>query len=414
LLPNPVVPKSVVAVLATVGWLGALTGCQMTVATEVQERRHRGEIEVVHDVDGDGVTTLGGDCNDDDPAVFPGAGELCDGLDNDCFDGIDDAGACTAQRSITQTLTADVLFVIDTNDGMAPLLADVGDYAYDLGLEIGGPASNVNVGVVNMEASGELFEFANRSFVAAGRDDGAARVTEWLRSAIVGLPATEERGRGRDSVVALLIDSAEAEVQIGEQTLADTGTQSKADSVESNGAQAGGQNEDPSGPAAVFRRDDAPLTLIFVSRSDDASVAGMETFYRALDLTAAPKLRTAHAVVGFGGRCGDAGVVVDGASYRALAEETGGLVVDLCELSSGDLRDIGRAIADSGMTTSHKLPSDLNPSMPMRLSAKWPSGALVDFSPEAYEFDLETWQLHVYAPPPAGSTITLFYERMPN
>ena len=39
------------------------------------------------DDDGDGVETCDGDCDDDDPSVFPAAPELCDGLDNDC-DGV--------------------------------------------------------------------------------------------------------------------------------------------------------------------------------------------------------------------------------------------------------------------------------------------------------------------------------------
>jgi hypothetical protein len=38
------------------------------------------------DLDGDGFTTPA-DCNDNDPTVYPGAPELCDGQDNNC-DGI--------------------------------------------------------------------------------------------------------------------------------------------------------------------------------------------------------------------------------------------------------------------------------------------------------------------------------------
>ncbi len=36
------------------------------------------------DDDGDGITICGGDCDDDDAETYPGAEELCDGLDNDC------------------------------------------------------------------------------------------------------------------------------------------------------------------------------------------------------------------------------------------------------------------------------------------------------------------------------------------
>jgi len=37
------------------------------------------------DLDGDGVTTCAGDCNDGDPGIFPGAQEICsDGIDQDC------------------------------------------------------------------------------------------------------------------------------------------------------------------------------------------------------------------------------------------------------------------------------------------------------------------------------------------
>jgi len=39
------------------------------------------------DADGDGVTVGEGDCDDGDPARFPGSDELCDGVDNDC-DGV--------------------------------------------------------------------------------------------------------------------------------------------------------------------------------------------------------------------------------------------------------------------------------------------------------------------------------------
>ncbi len=42
------------------------------------------------DSDEDGYTVSAGDCNDEDARVFPGAPEVCDGLDNDCNDDVDE------------------------------------------------------------------------------------------------------------------------------------------------------------------------------------------------------------------------------------------------------------------------------------------------------------------------------------
>ena len=42
------------------------------------------------DGDGDGLSEVAGDCDDGDPTTFPGAEEICDGLDNDCSGVADD------------------------------------------------------------------------------------------------------------------------------------------------------------------------------------------------------------------------------------------------------------------------------------------------------------------------------------
>ena len=42
------------------------------------------------DGDGDGLTEFDGDCDDSDATIYPGADELCDGLDNDCDTQVDE------------------------------------------------------------------------------------------------------------------------------------------------------------------------------------------------------------------------------------------------------------------------------------------------------------------------------------
>jgi len=402
----------------------------MSVVTVVQEKVKGKQVDPVLDLDGDGVTELGGDCDDGDAAIFPGATEACDGIDNDCSDSVDDAGACTTYRSMSQTALADVLVVVDTHESMEAFLLDFGLYASELGLPFASPAADVNVGVASMEPTGDLFAFANRNHVSAGGYDGATAVTEWVRKAVAELPTTPNRGRGRDAVVALLLDSAVVDVEPRSplpqsSTLADTG-QGQADATPDTGADTGGDNgsdskvdelilggEEGPLPGGLFRRDRAPLTVVFLSRSEDGSTTGVETFEHAMDLTVDPELRTVHAVVGFGGRCNEDSPVDDGATYRDLALSTGGLAVDICRMGPDDLSAIGEAIAGEGLNQVHRLPGDFDAERGYRLQASLPDGSTVDFAPDAYEVDVDAWQLIVDDPPPAGSIFTFTYERVP-
>jgi len=96
-------------------------------------------IDYFIDADGDGVgdepapdcdpaddrVTLDGDCDDDDASIYPGASELCDGLDNNC-DGVADEGA-------TLTVYADADGDGFGDDGVSEDACEAGDGQSDVG-----------------------------------------------------------------------------------------------------------------------------------------------------------------------------------------------------------------------------------------------------------------------------------------
>jgi len=54
-----------------------------------------GQCTIPTDADSDGFTGADGDCDDNNGTIFPGAPEVCDGVDNDCDNQIDEGGdAC--------------------------------------------------------------------------------------------------------------------------------------------------------------------------------------------------------------------------------------------------------------------------------------------------------------------------------
>ncbi|WP_276530872.1 putative metal-binding motif-containing protein, partial [Aestuariivivens sediminis] len=77
----------------------------------------------ITDGDGDGYSTAGGDCNDANNTVYPGAPELCDGLDNDC-DGVTPSNEIDADNDGFSECEGDCNDTDNTIYPFAPELCD--------------------------------------------------------------------------------------------------------------------------------------------------------------------------------------------------------------------------------------------------------------------------------------------------
>ena len=176
------------------------------------------------DVDGDGADSTA-DCDDGDPSIFPGADEVCDGVDQDCGgDGDLDGGVNVClygdgrdgdvvmtdgnlstdilgsarvgspdgvATPVTADPTASTLLSVDDSVGFAP-----GDMALLLNLQ-GGPGDVDDVGnweVVTVEAapSGDVIELVDATVNNYGGADFAAqavvlqRIPQWSDVTITG------------------------------------------------------------------------------------------------------------------------------------------------------------------------------------------------------------------------------------
>ena len=102
---------------------GALELC------DLQDNDCDDEVDEIFDLDQDGYTSCGGDCDDGNPNVFPWAEEKkMDGIDQDCSGYDLTIRVVKAVHSLQkQTLTVEALSKLDENAGLT-LYVDYGDY----------------------------------------------------------------------------------------------------------------------------------------------------------------------------------------------------------------------------------------------------------------------------------------------
>ena len=148
------------------------------------------------DADGDGYPSCR-DCDDANPAVHPGAPEICDGLDNDCNGAVDDAPPIQGVSTPSQTRIAwqpsgsgegsDVL-----KGSLAALLTGSGDFTASVLLCLANDSSASTVTDAVSTGTGQGFYYLVRGYLCgqAGTYDERAASQRGSRDApIAASPA---------------------------------------------------------------------------------------------------------------------------------------------------------------------------------------------------------------------------------
>jgi len=336
------------------------------------------------DRDEDGFTEAEGDCDDLDPLVGPEVAfsEVCDLVDNDCDGQVDDSGVCAERDRFEQRMQLDVLFVVDTSDGMQPYAQQAGRAAWQFAQHVVGPGMDSRLGVLTMSpgtngAFPGLVEVGGLNSLDGQLHTEPGFVSRWLEQAIGENKVSETAPRARDAVLEHLDVVYEWD-------------------------------------ARSFLRTNVPLVVVFLSRVDDTSRESLGAFRDELDhvFDQAP---TMHGII----RLGDAPCEGDkvgayGESYAALAELSDGVTVDICTESFHTFFFVtGQLAADEGLDRRYYLDERVNHDRPLAVEVTLPSGFTELLSPDEYDVVEGGTVLVLQSPPPAGSAIVVDYQRLP-
>ncbi|MCB9670559.1 MAG: putative metal-binding motif-containing protein [Alphaproteobacteria bacterium] len=347
-------------------WLLALVASGCIIDADIGEPQ---------DDDRDGFA-LGEDCDDTDPDVNPEAVEVCDAVDNDCNDAVDDQHVCDRTVSFRQASTLDVLLVIDDSSSMLEFQERMADGLAELLAPITGLDADTHVGVVTMDmddplASGRLRSYAGERWIASNTP--AEEVAVWTDGVLLAGEAGSGTEAGVDAAIAAL-------------------------TTHRLGANDG------------FRRLGAHLTVIALTSEADQSAATLDDALDALSSVASSF--TWHAIVPTGDLgCMD-GLVAQ--KHVDLATLTGGTSRSICTPEFGGFLDaIGQISAQEGLQRRFLLPGTAEPGS-VQVDVVLPTSNTVrPLDPDEINLSSDATEVVLVNPPPAGSAITIRYRHLP-
>ncbi len=139
---------------------------------------------LIDDLDQDGFSVDDGDCDDDDPAVYPGAPETCDGKDNDCDLEIDEDGETVFYADADMDGWGDPDDSVTTCEAPEGFVAVAGD-CDDLDPTVYDGAAEQCDGKDN-DCDGEVDEDVLQAFYLDRDGDGFGDATELQMSCVPG------------------------------------------------------------------------------------------------------------------------------------------------------------------------------------------------------------------------------------